>query len=286
MVFLRRSRVDPARPPGSGRAWSGIAPGSVRLPSAGAVSGPGRPSPRRLLDQATNSNKGVELAGSEHLANGRLDVAEDQSAAVLPRFAVQGDKIAQRRRSRETDSAEIDHQLRPAILAADAPRIEIASPEPGPGRVSSNPRTPRSGSLHAHGSEPRASTWITCPEGRRDRGARVRAGGVDQDASKRLMSDHLNRASCTRTSTVCPPGRSATRITRRAASLRLTGQRIPWSIPPSMADDPTGCMIQKRRVHEASGFCNRPAGVPKSRPPSQGPAWCPLFHHLPAGSLW
>src|SRR5271166_2673331 len=59
-----------------------------------------------------------ELAGSKHLPNVRLDVAEDQSAAVLPRFAVQGDKTAQRRRSRETDSAEIDHQLRTAILAA------------------------------------------------------------------------------------------------------------------------------------------------------------------------
>src|SRR5208337_2198341 len=59
-----------------------------------------------------------ELAGSKHLADGRLDVAEDQSAAVLPRFAVQGDKNPQRRRSRETDAAEIDHQLRTALLAA------------------------------------------------------------------------------------------------------------------------------------------------------------------------
>src|SRR5208337_2258478 len=83
----------------------------------GQLSGPGD----RVQGGSSISDKleqRGELAGSKHLANGRLDVAEDQSAAVLPRFAVQGDKNPQRRRSRETDAAEINHQLRTALLAA------------------------------------------------------------------------------------------------------------------------------------------------------------------------
>ena len=61
LVFLRRSRADPARPPGSGRAWSGPASGSVRLPSAGAVVGPRATESRAAARSGTNSNKGASL---------------------------------------------------------------------------------------------------------------------------------------------------------------------------------------------------------------------------------
>src|SRR5208337_1505422 len=83
LVFLRRSRVDPARPPGSGRAWSGVAPGSVRLPlSAGAVVGPRATESRAAARSATNSNKGASLLAR----NNSLTVGSTLQKINLPPF--------------------------------------------------------------------------------------------------------------------------------------------------------------------------------------------------------
>jgi len=65
LVFLRRSRVDPARPPGSGRAWSGLAPGSVSLLlSAGPVVGPRATESRAAARSATNVQKRSRCSSS------------------------------------------------------------------------------------------------------------------------------------------------------------------------------------------------------------------------------
>src|SRR5271157_854446 len=226
LVFLRRSQVAPARPPGSGRAWPGLAPGSVSLPlSAGPVVGPRATESRAAARSAANSNKGASMLAR----NTSLTVGSTLQKINLPPFCrasrCKATKPPHLRLSRETDAAEIDHELRTALLAAMGfiSRTQCLYR----GRVES-PAIPE-----LRDQDPfvlmdlnRGLQHESPIRKRRDRGARVRAGGVHQDASKTLMSDHPNRASCTRTSTVSPPGRSATRITRRAVGLCLRGQRV------------------------------------------------------------